>query len=1169
MLAFSFEEYSKTVPQRTLSFTKNFLKKLYRGIEYFSINGRFINAGNNFFDEDSKYALMLKTLYEHDTATMMSSCGYNNDSISFSYYRKNREMSNSDYAVLFEHYSYLFCLYNYKEEYTYLTPEKIVSAILAKVNSNHEHGDLIYSTFGNYNNTKNFNMTLVATDQEIINGIYRHHSNSFFRFSDITTINYMETASKVFQYLRDKKDELKVGKSNSDLSALSLLIAVYYYDDISNKDNVSKKDIIIEMFKDNNITLDSISKAIGLKGLHSMNYNANPVILSSYFTDIFKPGESVEQVLERVFSRANTQSIVIERVLAACNCSIDEFKTVSDQESFSTRVNERYESYINIKNKQLIETIYNELPGKTIDFMEFTAKIYGILLNKFNEKMTNTNYINSIDDLDTLALLISGYFYDGNISKFFMHNGITLDNIFSVLGFNITKEYIDKCELDQNLMVSVFGRFIFDGVNKNKYHDKISFNDILNNLCNRRFNNSSILKRIFMTYSNSSLDDDFFKQLNAFLKESEQTRIYELTQSIYGGLPYSTVDFLDNVSRYYQALSKCGYEWHGKELDIMAVLYAAISSNDIYALALRDLGLTDAYMGKYLNISGIRVSDYQPSIDIINEHYLSYISGDNKGSISPEILVSLVLRDGIQSSVMINRLLGNIMVGYETISDIETVKSSYQTKKALEKRTKKEKDIFNHCNQEVINYLKSVTKIDPKIRDFIVKNGEISIIREAKDLEEISMLLGLFLTNSSSIPFFVHNGMDLITILGNLGLPSDFLQDLSQYPYSPDILIEKYGKYVLSDYKTKDMTNIGKYLFKNEINDSFAIESIASAVGAVYDILKEEVINGHYHVVDLTVSERAEMLAKEPIESVVVEDMPSILRFGNSLTEHSTFIHKELPRLVLGDTSKEALQEIEEIISKLQLSRKDEPSGFAKFVQVIFGNPEENVEPEIDIDEIKELRSTIAAHELELSKETIAYVELFKYIEEYRRKCRLYYLEASEVEKKLLEKIQTLDPNDDGQYAAYLECTTALQIIRNKKSRFATTNQLLKQELVKISQIIGNHSTTINALQMASGDFIPLILTELTINRGTNAETKALRLSSSIIRLFESMLHKNVDASTEMLEALKDSGLSSETYALLEQGLQHFIEEVDSTPAISDYETDEPSVDDDFVHTKK
>ena len=340
MAAITYNEFCRLVPARTSSFTNDLLKKLYRGIDGYTVNYCSPSSSeNSTFTLDSQYALLLKTYFNIDseTSTLMSSNGYK-DSIDIDYYRDSKRLDSSDYERTFEKYSHLFLLYENEDEYAYLTPERILNQVYNKYKSAHSHSaHIIESVFGDYHGLDSFHTKVAKVEKDMVKKIRQIYSDRFFKDSDITTINYMETVSKVFQYLRKRKDNIRVGTSNKDLSVASLLIALYYYNDISNKDSISKKDVMIEYLKENNITLNSISNAMGVD-FSSFNYEVDPVILEKYFQHLFEPGISVEQIIERIFNRSITQSLTIEKILAANNCSVDTFIGSDSTKSFTNMI---------------------------------------------------------------------------------------------------------------------------------------------------------------------------------------------------------------------------------------------------------------------------------------------------------------------------------------------------------------------------------------------------------------------------------------------------------------------------------------------------------------------------------------------------------------------------------------------------------------------------------------------------------------------------------------------------------------------------------------------------------------------------------------------------------------------------------------------------------------
>ena len=135
--------------------------------------------------------------------------------------------------------------------------------------------------------------------------------------------------------------------------------------------------------------------------------------------------------------------------------------------------------------------------------------------------------------------------------------------------------------------------------------------------------------------------------------------------------------------------------------------------------------------------------------------------------------------------------------------------------------------------------------------------------------------------------------------------------------------------------------------------------------------------------------------------------------------------------------------------------------------------------------------------------------------------------------------------------------------MRDKTNRFLTANQIAKQELLRINQTIANHFITINALETAKNDLIPLIGSELAIGIGRNTENEALKLSQNLIGLFESLLTKNTDEALDNMELLRESNLPEEIYSTLNSDITTYLKNVSEsnrlTERVKKYDIDESS----------
>ena len=99
----------------------------------------------------------------------------------------------------------------------------------------------------------------------------------------------------------------------------------------------------------------------------------------------------------------------------------------------------------------------------------------------------------------------------------------------------------------------------------------------------------------------------------------------------------------------------------------------------------------------------------------------------------------------------------------------------------------------------------------------------------------------------------------------------------------------------------------------------------------------------------------------------------------------------------------------------------------------------------------------------------------------------------------------------------------------------------MQQELVKVNQAIINHFITINALEMARDDLLPLINAELAIGKGRNTENQSLQITQNVFDLFQSLLTRNAEAAEQNMQLLQKSTLSNEIISVLSQDIETYL----------------------------
>ena len=100
----------------------------------------------------------------------------------------------------------------------------------------------------------------------------------------------------------------------------------------------------------------------------------------------------------------------------------------------------------------------------------------------------------------------------------------------------------------------------------------------------------------------------------------------------------------------------------------------------------------------------------------------------------------------------------------------------------------------------------------------------------------------------------------------------------------------------------------------------------------------------------------------------------------------------------------------------------------------------------------------------------------------------------------------------------------------------------MRKELLKVNQAIVNHFITINSLEMAKDDLLPLIESELAISQGRNTENRALDLSKNVMGLFQALLTRNVDTAMENVSKLQKACIPEEVVTAINKDINTYLQ---------------------------
>ena len=978
----------------------------------------------------------------------------------------------------------------------------------------------------------------------------------------ISVVSYLEVASKIrtLLYSNLRRNHELIGLNDEDIVPMSLLISLYYYKDTPvAEEEVTEQSAIQTLLQEKGISLDKISSAIG-QGFYvnvvkdtKKNVGALKLLYTKYYRKGVNEGKeeteiTVSKILDNVFDRNFTGSFSIEKLFAKLNCYVAGLLPVEKN------VEQQKEAQERMNSMSYVKSFYAELSKETRDFIEFTAKTYLLLLEKMKDKTHNDEILVDEDDADTLALFIAAFYYQLDVSEFFKDYDITLLKVLKLLNIEMTQEEIEAMKLNQRVLVDRYKRFVYEGVNRNRSAKTIRITDIAHNLCNRDFNRSIIIENIFSKLTKSSdLKSDFLEQLEEHLEKKEQIRKMRLTQQLFKDMPSSTMEYLENASIIHQFLLENINQYSEMDIQVFSLLLSLfVSQRSNIAEYFSSKNLTLKSICNFLNISSNSLTRGSINIDILSEQYRTFIfGGHNKNLERKDLTIFNIVRNifsrDVYNSVLISKFLGKFGLSYEDFEELEGKFKAYLEETAESRKEEEAKTILSSFSERPKQYIINVLRVHQRLVKIAYQDESVArLIPNITDVRELSLLLGMFTVENDVQYFFEKNKVTLENICTLIGLDIDIVKGLDDEEINYKLIQETYMPWIQygnSNYNRTVSDLISRLFDKTIGKESLILEEIVSFVGSNYDILKEEVESKKDHELSLSIDARIKILSEESVDLLNSEDVKSILHFGNSLSIHSRYIHDELPRLMMSDAHDQSVETITHIVDKIYTEVPAEKKKRSLFAR-LFGIAVEDEKPKLVLNPgaIQELKDAIDSNIESLSKELLGYDAIRRYIEAYRKKNRSHLLLAMAETEKVDQEVNSLNPDKEEEYAAFLLATSRLQIMRDKTNRFSTSNHLMKQELLKVNQAIVNHFITINALEMARDDLLPLIGSELALTQGRNTENKSLDLSGNVIGLFQSLLSRNVTGAVEYMEKLKQSSLSADTFALLNKDIEVYLQ---------------------------
>ena len=780
-----------------------------------------------------------------------------------------------------------------------------------------------------------------------------------------------------------------------------------------------------------------------------------------YYFEKYLKFKNVNELFLALFDRKVTNSVEVEKIFLSAGLSKEKAKSI----------------LLTPSKEKIISNFYSDIPPKE-------KCDYQLICSMYNSVNTQNKRIYPNDNM-YLTLIIFDYQNNGKLSKYFLENGVTLEMILSKYSIILSdSQYIDYQTYLNEVLIGYK-----DAKDKLKF---MASSDFIVNLFNEFAKNKT---------NNLESDINNYYKLIA-IKETEESyeRIYKGKDKIY-------IDFLNTSYEIYDKLRNLDVVNSILSQTDLKVLSIMIAINRLIACFLIKDGLDKNGLNKVLGeVYNVKFSLYD-RVDSSFEINLS------NGKVSTTLIQKINVGDHPVEverefgSYLGDDLLNTLYKLFEVEKDNSLILKKLFMGKTID-------EIKNSIDNEANRFFNK-KEYDEYQKLLCMPND--NACDSTKQLLNKLCMINLTAIKVNILYEFVAMNFDNNTL--------DFYQDaLEKYGITKESLKEKFGfinsEFAYNEINLENFVALEDYFttqnnghkYKNSIQnilidligDGYFDELITNKKALLYELKETK-----KYIPSLT--ETIENLQNSVVEEVNIDSLSEIMKFGDALNGEYELVTSEERKALESDSSALSIQTINDL-----LSRKNKPK--KGFWASLF----EPYEEEKTITDVPTLKEAINKNITILSRELLTFDLVRKYISVYFAKNLEYVNKSSEALALLNERLSKLNPKDTFEYASFLEVNSMKTIMTEKNKRFNVTSSLLNQELYKINAAIVNHFITINALEMARDDLIPLIGSEVIIGTGFISNNNAMQITNDVIGLFQAILAQNVEQTKIMLERLNN-----------------------------------------------
>ena len=1084
----NYDEFSKLIPDETKEFIVNALPYL----RYYSNENKVLSVKSVEYEKweaksyySKMFFLLIIVLNDiNEYAGLLSKYGFSPNN--FSIY--TNIVKKIDCNEEFKYITSFIPDCKDKVSYSLLTPLDIVLKSL-DFYIEQNHNKVFEEVFTRCDDIYQFRKDLRDYNSKYKTIQKQNLEKKLFKDLSFSVVSYLETASKIRNFLLKKNIE--------NITSLSLFWATFYYQDVPLLNGISESQALLSIFEDNSINKDTLDF-----WFDETRLDKNILFIKEYYfkyiEDLINEGLKkedimVSDILNKALDSHYTNEYEVDKLLAKLNVNSKIFNNLKDLVKDRLKLLDERANALKIKN------FYDGIDKDTKDFLEFSCKAYQFIINNWENKK---DILNTLDDVDILSLFITNCYFECDIYKFFLEYNIDINKILNYLDLELTKENIDSQVLDKKILVERFTKF---GYGNNK---ALKVKDIINNLSNNDFNNSMIIENIFEALTNCDLKKNFTSQLKETLKLKEEKRKQQLEEKLFHNMDVDVIKFLEKTFGIYNFLNSNIVGINDNDLFGMSLIISALNDHYYLEKFMKEMGFNN---DKILDFLSLKYIDYDANIEILPKFENFILVKDNK----EELTINDILKSAFNKDLVGSVYYAKFLKAFgHTFNDFNDFDIKYQNCLEKFKKDKMIGDMENkieHFDDEIKDFIKTTLKIHHKL---INSSYNEFFITDEDDMIKSSIILALGYLNIKEFEFIKNYG-DLNYLLKELQLNEDFFTNLDdEVDYSLALGYSKY--FIKEDFKIHDIVLL-------VLEEENLLKELMSSDN--YEKLKKEIIMGKPYELTLTFDERLKLLDNIKVDNIDLKDYSSIIAFGDVLANHSKYLSMMFSQILLNDTHDLSVAKINEMINNLSFKKEEneKKSFFKRFLAIDI----EEKKLVINEESVKELIKNIEETLKNLKEEYRQYKELLMYTKIYERKNQQFYDKALEITDSK-EEINVEDYN----------IITNLDYLKEKASRFKTTDLLIKQNLLSIVGAIKTHNVTINALELARDVLIPLVILQLSITKGKENEKMGIELSQDVFSLFQTLLNNNAIGTKENMERLRNSSiLNDETIKLLDNNI--------------------------------